>query len=119
MENKDQLIQSIKEWVKIDNEIRALQSEVNKRKKVKKVINEKLIKVMGENEIDVFDIKDGQLIYSKKTVKAPITKAGLLTILSDYCKGDVQQAMGINNFIMENREETVRESIVRKINKPK
>ena len=36
MENKEQLVQSIKEWVKNDNEIRALQAEVNKRKKEKK-----------------------------------------------------------------------------------
>ena len=117
MENKEQLVQSIKDWVKIDNEIRALQAEVNKRKKEKKKISENLIMVMRENEIDVFDINDGQIIYAKRTVKSPITKASLLTILSDYCKGDIQQAATINNFIMDNREEVVKESIQRKIRK--
>jgi len=115
METKDQLIQSIKDWVKIDNEMRTLQSEITKRKKEKKTISEKLISVMRDNEIDVFDINDGQIMYMKKTVKSPITKAALLTILADYFKGDVQQAMEINNFIMENREETVKETIVRKL----
>ena len=43
METKDQLIQSIKDWVKIDNEMRTLQSEISKRKKEKKKISEKLI----------------------------------------------------------------------------
>jgi hypothetical protein len=32
MENKEQLIKIIKEWVKTDNEIRALQNEQNIRK---------------------------------------------------------------------------------------
>ena len=117
MENKDQLIQSIKEWVRIDNELRALQTEITKRKKEKKKISENLISVMRDNSIDVFDINDGQIVYTKKTVKSPITKSALLTILSDYYKGDIQTAMDINNFIMENREETVKESIVRKVRK--
>ena len=36
MENKEQLIKCIKDWVKNDNEIRALQKEVNTRKNEKK-----------------------------------------------------------------------------------
>ena len=115
MENKEQLIQSVKDWVRNDNEIRALQVEVNKRKKEKKIISESLIKVMRSNDIDVFDINDGQIVYVKKTIKSPITKAALLTILSEYCKGDIEHAMDINNYIMEHRDESVRESIVRKI----
>jgi len=36
METKEQLKNSIKEWVKIDNEIRTLNEELAKRKKEKK-----------------------------------------------------------------------------------
>ena len=68
METKDQLIQSIKDWVKIDNEMRTLQSEISKRKKEKKKISEKLISVMRDNEIDVFDINDGQIMYMKMSI---------------------------------------------------
>ena len=74
METKEQLIKSIKEWVKIDNEIRALQKEVKKRNDEKKNISKNLIDVMKNNEIDCFDLKDGQIMYSKKNVKKPITK---------------------------------------------
>ena len=38
METKEQLIKAIKEWVKIDNEIRTLQKEANVRKNEKKRI---------------------------------------------------------------------------------
>jgi hypothetical protein len=117
METKDQLIKTIKEWVKIDNEIRAFQKEVRKKQQEKKNISKELMDVMVRNEIDCFDIKDGQIMYSKKNVKKPITQKNLLGILANYCKGDMERASEINNFILENREEVVKEEIVRKIKK--
>ena len=116
METKQQLIDTIKKWVKIDNEIRLLQKEQNMRKKEKKTISNDLITVMKNNEIDCFDINDGQIIYSKKSVKKPITQKVLLNLLSTYYNGDVLKASELNDFIMENREETIQEKIVRKIN---
>jgi hypothetical protein len=116
METKQQLIDTIKKWVKIDNEIRLLQKEKNNRKKEKKNISNELITVMKNNEIDCFDINDGQIIYSKKSVKKPITQKVLLNLLSTYYNGDVLKASELNDFIMENREETIQEKIVRKIN---
>ena len=114
LQTKDQLIEKIKEWVKIDNEIRTLQTELNKRKENKKKVSTELMNVMKRNEIDVFDIKDGQIIYDKRNVKKPVTKAGLMSILSTYYNGDVVKAAEINQYIMDNREEVVREKIIRK-----
>ena len=70
---------------------------------------------MSKNEIDCFDINDGQIMYVKKNVKKPITQKMLLGILSNYYKGDLLKASEVNSFIMESREESVREEIVRKI----
>ena len=117
METKEQLVKSIKEWVKLDNEIRTLKKEQEQRKNDKKNISETLMKIMRENEIDCFDIKDGQICYSKKNIKKPITQKTLLEVLSKYYKGDTLKAFELNNFIMDNREETTKESITRKINK--
>ena len=119
METKEQLIKTIREWVKIDNEIRALQKETKKRLDDKKNISKNLMDVMKNNEIDCFDLKDGQIMYTKKNVKKPINKKSLLEILANYCEGDVAKAGEINDFIMENREEVVKENIVRKISKGK
>jgi len=115
METKEQLVNTIRKWIKIDNEIRALQKESNKRKTDKKKISNDLIEVMKKNEIDCFDINDGQILYSKKSVKKPITQKVLLDILSTYFKGDALKATEINNFIMESRESVTKETIVRKI----
>ena len=117
METKEQLINTIKKWVKIDNEIRALQKEQATRKTEKKKISNELIEVMRKNEIDCFDLNDGQLCYNKKNVKKPITQKMLLTLLSEYYNGDVLKASALNNYIMDNREEVVKETIVRKIDK--
>lgn len=115
LKTKEQLIKTIKEWVKIDNDIRAIKKEATLREKDKKEISKKLMEVMRDNEIDCFDLKDGQITYTKKNVKKPITKKSLLDILSKYCNGDTIKAIEINNFIMDNREEVVKESIVRTI----
>jgi len=115
METKEQLVNTIRKWIKMDNEIRALQKESNKRKTDKKKISSDLIEVMKKNEIDCFDINDGQILYSKKSVKKPITQKVLLDILSNYFEGDALKATEINNFIMESRESITKETIVRKI----
>jgi hypothetical protein len=118
METKDQLIAAIREWVRLDNETRQLQKEIAARKNDKKKINESLIDIMKKNEIDCFDIKDGQLCYVKKNMKKPITKKNLLEILARYYDGDRLKAGQLNDFILNNREEEVKETIVRKITSP-
>ena len=117
METKEQLLKTVKEWVKIDNEMRELQKALVSRKNEKKKISVSLMDVMHKNEIDCFDLKDGQIAYSKKNVKKPITKKILLNILSTFYANDISKATELNNFILENREETVKETIVRKIAK--
>ena len=74
METKEELIKTIRDWVRLDNEIRSLQKEQLKRKNDKKALSELLIQTMKKNEIDCFDINDGQIFYKKKSVKKPITK---------------------------------------------
>ena len=118
METKDQLIQTIRKWVQIDNDIRALQKEQVQRKNEKKKLSNDLMEVMRKNEIDCVDLKDGQLIYTKKSVKKPLTQKMLLYVLSSYYDGNALKASELSNFIMDNREEVIKESIMRKIDKP-
>jgi hypothetical protein len=118
METKDQLVHSIREWVKIDNEIRKLRSEANKRKKTQKKLSESLMDVMRKNQIDEFELNDGKLMYNKRSVKKPITQKILLGILASYYEGDVKKALDLNNYIMESREEVEVEKITRKLYVP-
>ena len=71
---------------------------------------------MKSNEVDCFEVKDGNLSYVKRNVKKPINKKNLLEILAKYFDGDILKANNMNDFIMENREETTKETIIRKLN---
>lgn len=119
METKEQLVKTIRDWVRLDNEIRSLQKEQLKRKNDKRNISNVLMEIMKKNEIDCFDINDGQIIYNKKNVKKPITKKVLLEVLQRYYEGDLLKAVEVNDYILNNREEIIRESIVRKIENKK
>ena len=57
MDSKADLIKYIKEWVKVDNEIRQLKKEETKRKNEQKAISKELMRIMSENEIDEFDLR--------------------------------------------------------------
>lgn len=113
---KEELLNNVRNWITIDNEIRTLQKEQKTRKEKKKDITEKIITFMKSNDIDCFEVKDGNLSYVKRSVKKPINKKYLLEILGKYFDGDILKANNLNDFIMENREETVKETIIRKLN---
>jgi hypothetical protein len=117
MASQAEMVKIIKEWITIDNDIRNINKEIRIRKEKLKKISQSLMKTMKENEIDEFDIKGGKLIFSQTTMKKPITKKNLVTILSKYYEGDISQALEMNKFIMDNREDVVKETIKRTIEK--
>ena len=117
METKEQLVNNIKEWIKIDNEISQLKKEVNDRNSKKKKLTESLVTVMKSNEIDCFDINGGALVYKTNKVKKPISAKTLLATLQEYYKDDKAAATELTKYVLDNREEMVKESIRRKVDK--
>jgi len=114
---KEQLVSNIKEWIKIDTEILRLKAEIKDKTNKKKGLTENLVNVMRTNNIDCFDINDGTLVYKKNKVKKPISGKSLLTSLKNYYKNDSNIAEELTKYIMENREEQIKEIIKRKIDK--
>ena len=117
MDTKEQLVNNIKEWIKIDNEISQLKSEIKDRSNKKKSLTENLVTVMKTNSIDCFDINGGALVYKKNKVKKPINGKTLLSALQSYYKHDVKVAEEITKHVMDSREEQIKETIKRKIDK--
>ena len=120
METKEQLVGAVKNWIQLDNDIRELAKLSKEKRDKKKALSEELMKVMKTNEIEVLDIKDGQLCYKKSKAKKPLNKDGLLKILQEYFKHDgkgIERSDEITQYILENRETVDKESITRKINK--
>ena len=117
METKEELVNNIKEWIKIDGEILKLQNEIKERRNKKKTLTESLVNVMKKNEIDCFDINGGSLVYKKNKVKKPINAKTLVSSLKNYFASNPTQAEEITKFVMDNREEQIKETIKRKIDK--
>jgi len=117
METKDELVMSVKEWIKIDNEILKLKAEVKDKNMKKKQLTDSLMNVMKKNEIECFDINGGALIYKKNTIKKPISGKTLLTTLQNYYKNDPKMAEDLTKHVLDSREEKIKETIKRKIDK--
>ncbi len=118
METKQELVNNIKEWIKLDTEINKLNIEIKERKNKKKQLSSDLVEVMKKNKLDCFDINGGSILYKKNVTKKPITAKSLMQILHQFYPSNAgDKAEELTKFILENREETTKETILRKMNK--
>ena len=114
MADKTELINNVKQWITLDTEIKQLQKLAKEKRKEKQAYTESLVNIMRDNEIDCFDVKDGKLIYTKKKVKAPLSKKHLLSSLGNYFKNNKDLIDELSQFILDSREEKIKENIRRK-----
>jgi hypothetical protein len=117
METKEQLVNNIKEWIKMDSEILELKTQIKDKNNKKKLLTEDLVTVMKTNKIDCFDINGGALVYKTNKIKKPINGKTLLAALQNYYKTDVKLAEEMTKHIMDSREEQIKETIKRKSEK--
>ena len=117
METKEQLVNNIKEWIKMDTEIAELKAQIKERNNRKKNLTENLVTVMKTNKIDCFDINGGALIYKTNKVKKPINGKTLLAALQNFYKSDPKIAEELTKHVLDSREEQIKETIKRKIDK--
>ena len=116
---KDELISSIKEWIKIDSDIVKLKNEVKQKNNKKKEITEALVSVMKSNSIDCFDINGGALVYKQRKTKKTISGKFLLEQLENYYKDNPELAREIAKQVLDNRAEVIKDELKRKIDKDK
>lgn len=112
----DSLVEVVKEWVKLDNQIRVANKKIRELKNAKKQHNATMIHVMKANEIDNFDLKDGQIRYKKEVKREPLSQKKLLELLTKHPQLGEEQAKHLNQYVYDSRKVTEKEVIVRKIN---
>lgn len=118
METKEQLVENIKEWIKTEKEINECKAKIKEKIALKKTLSEGLIVTMKNNQIDCFDINGGAIVYKKSKVKKPISGKTLLVALQSYYKDTkTNMAEDVAKFILDNREEQIKESIKHRVDK--
>ena len=114
---KEELVSNIREWIKIDNDIAKMKADIKEKTNKKKSLTENLVTVMKQNSIDCFDINGGALMYKQKKSKKPISCKFLLEELQKYYKDQPDLAKELTKHLLDNRLETVKDEIKRKIDK--
>ena len=116
--SKAELINLIRNWKQLDDEIKLIQKDIKERKDKKKQITEQLVKIMRNNEIDCFDINNGKLLYTKSKLKSTINRPYLLEVMSKYFADDDNVEIDkVTDFILENRNVKIKEGIRCKLDK--
>lgn len=114
---KEELINNIREWIKVDNEIIKLKAETKLLSAKQKGLTDSLVKIMKGNSIDCFDINGGALMYKQKKTKKTISGKFLLSELQKYYKEQPEMAEELTKHLLDNREEIIKDGLHRKINK--
>ena len=118
MTTKEDIVNNIKKWMKIEQEMKLLQKELKDRRKKKTELTSSLVEIMKTNEIDCFDLTEGKIIYTKNNVKRPLNKTHIINSLNKYFADNPNiQTDEISKFIMDNRETKLKEGIRHKSQK--
>lgn len=115
---KEQLQDTVRDWVKLDNEIARLKSEVKERENKKKALTGNLVTIMKTHNISCFDMNGGALIYKKDQKKKALSGKTLLQALQNYFKDKPEEfAEDVTKFVMENREVVEKDIIKMRVDK--
>ena len=112
---KEDLIQTVRQWVQIDNQIRQMNKMLKKLKEDKKSHNAHMIEIMKSYSIDNFELKDGQIQYKKYKSRETLTQKKLLEILSKHPQLQQEQAQLLNEFVFDNRKIIEKDVVIRKV----
>jgi hypothetical protein len=112
--DKQHLKQTIKEWVKLDEDVAELKLKIKAMNQRKKEMSLHLLEIMKEQKIDAFDLNnEGKLVRQMKKTKQPINKKQLTTSLTKYYESE-NEAQKVTEYILNARQERTDESICKK-----
>lgn len=112
--DRETLIETIKEWIEVEKEVKELTSILKDRRQRKRNLTAVLVEIMKNNDIDEFDVNSGKLVYTKNKVKSSLSKKHLISSLGDYFKDNPELALEVTQHILDARTEKIKETIKQK-----
>jgi len=110
---RQRLIDTIRQWVQVDESIAELKAKVRERTAVKKELSTRLLTLMKDANLDEIDLADGKLVRQTRTTKSAVGKKYLQACLANYLKNDTK-ANEMSAFILGSREAKTVEVILKK-----
>ena len=113
---KEQLKTNVKNYLEMDDQIKALNKAIVERRKKKNELSEEILGTMKKFEIDNMNTKNGKLIYSSSKSTKPLNKSNLISGLNLYFK-DEDKAKNVSKLVLDSREKVEKVKLRRTINK--
>ncbi len=113
---KEHLVQSIREWIRLEHELKQLKNKMVLLKAQQMVLSDNLIETMKKQSLGSIKLKEqhSELVYKQSVRKQGLSKKFLLDVLADYFEGSVEKASEVSRYIMERREEIVQDKVLLK-----
>ena len=113
---KDNLKDNVKEYLDIDDQIKALNKAIIERRKQKSKLSADILTMMNKFEIDNMNTKNGRLIYSVSNTSKPLSKKNLVDGLKIYFKNE-DTAKSVSQIVLDSRPTVEKITLKRTINK--
>jgi hypothetical protein len=112
---KEQFIENIQKWVKLDSQMKAVNEKLRKARELKHKLLDNIVQYVELNKLEStkIEISDGELRFYEKIEYQPITFTYIEESLGKLL-ADKKQVECIMNYLRENREITVSTDIRRK-----
>ena len=108
----EEFVEVVKNWVKLDDEIRDYTSKIKDLKNERKEFEEFILEYMESINENVIEITGGKLRRNKSNTKTPLKEESIQTALFEITK-DNEKSMHMTKYIMENRPSVERVNLKR------
>lgn len=115
---KDKLKIEVKDYLELDDQIKAINKALKERRNRKKALSESILENMKKFQIDFMSTKNGKLTYSESKRKEPLNKKNLITGLNTYFNNE-DESKRVSKLVLESRKDVVKVTLRRTINKKK
>ena len=99
---KDELKSNVKQYLEIDDQIKALNKAITQKRKDKAKLSEDILQTMKKFEIDNMNTKNGRLVYSVTKNTTSLNKKNLINGLNIYFN-DKDKASEASIVVLKNR----------------
>ncbi len=115
---KNELKNNVKQYLEIDDQIKALNKAITEKRKQKTKLSENILTTMKKFEIDNMNTKNGRLVYAVSKNTSSLNKKNLISGLNIYFN-DKDKADEATAIVLKNRPIVEKVKLKRIVNKNK